>query len=89
MDNPNKKRILRYRKYFFCLGFLLVALFDFFLPRDPFFWFDGLPGFYSMFGLVSCVLTIIICKALGRHWLMVREDYYDVKDQEEGGEHSD
>jgi hypothetical protein len=69
---------MRYRKYLFYIGLLLVvALFEIFIPRVPYFWFDGLPGFYTAFGLVACLLTIIICKALGRHWLKVRKDYYD------------
>lgn len=84
MDDSKKRRILRYRKHLFCLGLLLLALLEIFIPRDPYFWFDGLPGFYSVFGLVSCILIIIICKALGKHWLMVKEDYYDVNGEKGG-----
>jgi hypothetical protein len=77
LDDSKSKGILTYRKHLFYLGLLLLALLDIFLPRDPYFWYDGLPGFYAVFGLISCILLIIICKALGHHWLMVREDYYD------------
>jgi hypothetical protein len=88
MDNSKNKKNPRFRKSLLYLTLLLVALFEIFLPRDPYFWFDGLPGFYAVFGLVSCILTIIICKALGQHWLMVREDYYDVNGKK-GREHVD
>jgi hypothetical protein len=77
MDNSKNKKNPRFRKSLLYLTLLLVALLEIFLPHDPYFWFDGLPGFYTAFGLVACLLTIIICKALGRHWLKVREDYYD------------
>jgi hypothetical protein len=81
MDNSKNKKSPRFRKSLLYLGFLSVALVEIFLPRDPHFWFDGLPGFYAVFGLISCILAIIICKALGQHWLMVREDYYDVNNK--------
>jgi hypothetical protein len=43
----------------------------------PHFWFEKLPGFGSLYGLISCVLIIVVSKALGKLWLMRREDYYD------------
>ncbi|MBT9138272.1 MAG: hypothetical protein DDT31_00823 [Syntrophomonadaceae bacterium] len=86
MDDSKNKKILKYRKHLFCLGSFLFVLLEFFIPRDPYFWFDGLPGFYTVFGLVSCFLIIIICKALGQHWLMVREDYYDLSGNGKKGE---
>jgi len=84
MNDSKKKRIMK--KHLFCLGLLLLALLEIFIPRDPYFWFDRLPGFYAVFGLASCLLIIIICKALGQHWLMVREDYYEGKEMTEKGE---
>jgi hypothetical protein len=36
-----------------------------------------LPGFGSLYGLISCVLIIVVSKLLGKLWLMRREDYYD------------
>ncbi|MCL0088732.1 hypothetical protein M1N87_02850 [Dehalococcoidia bacterium] len=84
LNNSEKKRIVRYRKHLFYLGLLLLALLEIFIPRDPYFWFDGLPVFYSVFGLLGCILTIIICKTLGRHWLMKSEDYYDMNNKKRG-----
>ncbi|MBT9161180.1 MAG: hypothetical protein AAGB97_01170 [Dehalococcoidia bacterium] len=74
LNNPQNRKKL---KYLFYGSLLLFALMDLLVPRKPYFWFDGLPGFYAIFGVVMCILTIIICKALGYSWLMVREDYYD------------
>jgi hypothetical protein len=36
-----------------------------------------LPGFWSLFGVVGCVLLILLSKAFGRAGIMQREDYYD------------
>lgn len=56
----------------------LVVVIDFFLPRPylHFFW-DSIPGFSAAYGLVSCILIIVVSKALGKLWLAKPEDYYD------------
>ena len=41
------------------------------------FWFEDLPAWGSIYGLVSCVVIIVVSKLLGKLWLMRREDYYD------------
>jgi hypothetical protein len=43
----------------------------------PHFPFEKLPGFGSLYGLISCVLIIVVSKLLGKLWLMRPEDYYD------------
>ncbi len=43
----------------------------------PHFWFEKIPGFGSLYGLISCVLIIVVSKFIGLRWLMRREDYYD------------
>ena len=43
----------------------------------PHFWFEDLPAWGSIFGLVSCVVIIVVSKLLGRLWLKRRENYYD------------
>jgi len=40
-------------------------------------WFEDLPGWGSLFGLISCVAIILFSKILGKLWLMRRETYYD------------
>ncbi|MEE9182990.1 MAG: hypothetical protein V3U39_00770 [Acidimicrobiia bacterium] len=43
----------------------------------PHFGFEEFPGFGSLYGLISCVLIIVVSKLLGKLWLMRPEDYYD------------
>lgn len=38
---------------------------------------EHLPGFWSVFGFVACVLIIFISKWYGHLGIMTREDYYD------------
>jgi hypothetical protein len=38
---------------------------------------EKLPGFWSLFGFVACVLIIIVSKWYGHLGIMTREDYYD------------
>ena len=39
--------------------------------------FEDLPAWGSIYGLVSCVVIIVVSKLIGRLGLMRREDYYD------------
>ena len=45
--------------------------------HPPHFWFEWIPAWGSLYGLVSCVAIIVVSKFLGKTWLMRREDYYD------------
>jgi hypothetical protein len=38
---------------------------------------EHIPGFWSVFGLVGCILIILGSKAFGHAGIMTREDYYD------------
>ncbi|MDZ7640563.1 MAG: hypothetical protein U5J62_00810 [Desulfurivibrio sp.] len=38
---------------------------------------EKLPGFWAIFGFVSCVLIIVISKWYGHLGIMAREDYYE------------
>ncbi len=67
----------RWRLFIVVLALVFVA--DFFVPRHhvEFFW-DAIPGWAAVFGLVSCVLIIVVSKFLGHQGgLMKDEDYYD------------
>jgi hypothetical protein len=35
------------------------------------------PGFWAVFGLVGCVVLILVSKGFGHLGIMTREDYYD------------
>ena len=39
--------------------------------------FEGWPAFGSLYGLISCVLIIVVSKFIGKRLLMRKEDYYD------------
>lgn len=40
-------------------------------------WPERIPAFWSLFGLLSCVVIIIVSKWFGHAGIMTREDYYD------------
>jgi hypothetical protein len=51
---------------------------DFIIPRHEVHFFgDKIPGFWSLFGFIACVLIIIISKWIGHLGLMQDESYYD------------
>jgi len=41
------------------------------------FWFEDIPAWGSISGLVSCVLIVVVSKLLGKLWLVRPENYYD------------
>jgi hypothetical protein len=40
-------------------------------------WIEHLPGFWAVFGLLGCILLILLSKAFGHAGIMRGEDYYD------------
>ena len=57
---------------------ILIIVVDFFIPRhDIHFFGDGIPGFWSLFGFVACILIILISKWIGRLGIMQDEKYYN------------
>ena len=63
-----------------CLGLLagLVLLDALLVDKEhAHTWIEGLPGFWTLFGLVGCILLIILSKWFGHAGIMTREDYYD------------
>ncbi len=65
------------RAAFFCLlGLLILA--DLLVPRHHvYFLGDEIPGFWAVFGLLACLLIILVSKWLGQVWLFRPEDYYE------------
>ena len=69
-------------KRWFYAGLAAITLIEFAAPRlfhaaSAEFWFEDLPAWESVYGLISCVVIIIGSKLLGKLWLMRRENYYD------------
>lgn len=70
-DNAGKLKKLLY------ISLAVIAVADIFAPREhaAFFW-DSIPAWSAVFGIVSIVLTVVAAKILG-FVLRRREDYYD------------
>ena len=65
------------KKIAYAMLVLLIAV-DFIIPRHEIHFFvDKIPGFWSLFGFISCVLIIIVSKWIGHMGLMQDENYYD------------
>ena len=72
-DNPkNVKRVIHVL-YLLC-GMSLIA--EFFVKRYVDHPWEGLFGFYTLYGFVACVLLVLIAKEM-RKLIMRGEDYYD------------
>ena len=77
IDILEKLRTKTVKKLAYGILVLLVAA-DFIIPRHEIHFFgDKVPGFWSLFGFISCALIIVVSKWLGHHWLMRGEDYYE------------
>lgn len=77
----NPVRLARIKLWFY-VGLAVVALGEVVLPQvfhgiHGHFWFEDLPAWGSLYGVLSCVMIIVVSKFLGKVWLMRREDYYD------------
>lgn len=53
-----------------------VFLLDFVIAKHPYFGIDGTFGFYSWYGLGTCVAMVVFAKLLGV-FLKRGDDYYD------------
>jgi len=65
-------------KRFAYAALLLIFVIDFFIPRHEIHFIgDRIPGFWSLFGLVACILIILISKWIGHLGIMQDENYYN------------
>ena len=75
-DNPdNIRNMLR---VFYGLCALLFAA-DFAIHRHIEYRWEGIPGFYPIYGFVGCVVLVFAAKWM-RTFLMRPEDYYDKRE---------
>lgn len=80
-DKPqNIRKLLR----IFMALCLALLLFDFLYHRHLVHPWEGLWGFYALFGFVACVVLVLVAKEM-RKVLMRREDYYDAADHDGNG----
>jgi hypothetical protein len=60
----------------FAIVLIATVLLDFVVEHKPHFWLDGTFGFGAWFGFASCVVLIVLAKAVGA--VLKRPDtYYD------------
>lgn len=75
-DNPRNVSRLLHVLYACC--FILLIL-DFILHRHVSHLWEGITGFYPLFGFIACVSLVLIARQL-RRVLKRDEDYYHVDD---------
>ena len=66
----------------FYISLVVIALAEAVLPlvfhvHKAHFPVEDFPAWGSVYGLISCVVIIVVSKLIGKAWLMRREDYYD------------
>lgn len=71
-DPANLKKVLKIF-YALCAGLLLI---DFVYHRHVTHSWEGLWGFYGVFGFVACVVLVLVAKEM-RKVLMRDENYYE------------
>ena len=65
------------KKIAYAILILIIAV-DFFIPRHEIHFIgDQIPGFWSLFGFVACILIILISKWIGYLGIMQDEKYYN------------
>ena len=68
---------LKALKWILFLVMAAAIVFDILIPRHVVHFFgDKIPAFWSVFGLICCILMIRIMKGIAHAWLMKKEDYY-------------
>ena len=60
------------------IALILIIVTDFFIPRHEIHFIgDQIPGFWSLFGFIACILIILISKWIGHLGIMQDENYYN------------
>ena len=74
LEDPEFIKIIKIL-FYITLGITIIA--GFLVESHPYFKWEEIPGFYAVFGLISCILVIFVARALGRIFIQQEEDYYD------------
>jgi hypothetical protein len=74
-------RLARLKRWFYAglaaLAVAEVVLTSFVDAGEAHFWFEEIPAWGSIAGLVACVAIIVVSKLLGKLWLTRPDTYYD------------
>ncbi len=62
--------------FVFYASLLLLLISEFFIHKHADFPWEGMPGFFAVYGFVSCVALIFIAKVI-RLIVKRKEDYYE------------
>jgi hypothetical protein len=77
LDEPKNIKILR---ILFYLSLIIVVILEILIKREHIeFSFEHIvefPAFHAIYGLLACILIILVSKFIG-YLVMKREDYYD------------
>ena len=60
----------------FYIFLALLVVVDFFIPKHPFFPWEGYPSFYAVYGFVAYVSIVFGSHFILRKLLRRKEDYY-------------
>ena len=77
--------VSRYTWIAIIVAMVLSIVAEFFVHHHDAPWYM-IKGFYAVFGFVSCVLIIVVSKAIGHWFLDQTETYYDVEEGEGASE---
>jgi len=72
-DRPKVRKTLL---VMFVVSFIILLVSDFFVHKHSYFYWDGIPAFNAVFGLVGSLSLVLIAKYL-RPLIMREEKYYD------------
>ncbi len=71
-----KKNIVTLLRYFFGICVFLFII-DFIVPYKTHMPWEKWPGFYAIYGLVACVILVLVSKYVLRPLVEREENYYD------------
>ena len=71
-DNPKNVKLVLYGLYSSCV---ILFVLDFVIHRHKIHPWEGLLGFYAIYGFVGCVVLVLVAKWM-RTFLMRDENYY-------------
>ena len=60
---------------------LLLAAADLLVDHHGHFGYDGLPGFYSVYGLLACIVMVVFSKKVVALFLKRNDTYYDTSEE--------
>jgi uncharacterized membrane protein len=73
-DKPENIK-LALRVFYAICALLFIA--DFFVPKHGVNYWEDVPQFFAAFGLIACILLVLVSRFILRPLVKRKEDYYD------------